>query len=86
MVMLSRSIDITIRYAEVHLKVVSRGGGPKHNIIVSYLCATGGCLFLYHPPRLTLLKVMAQGDPMKNFGGNEMFAVFDFLKIRNSHR
>jgi hypothetical protein len=29
---------------------------------------------------------MAQGDPMKNFGGNEMFAVFDFLKIRNSHR
>jgi hypothetical protein len=29
---------------------------------------------------------MAQGATMKNFGGNEMFAVFDLLKIRNSRR
>jgi hypothetical protein len=42
------------------------------------VCATGGRLgiiFHSHPPQLTLLKVMAHGAPMKNFGGNEMFAV-----------
>jgi hypothetical protein len=43
-------------------------------------------IFIITPPRLTLLKVMAQGATMKNFGGNEMFAVFDLLKIRNSRR
>jgi hypothetical protein len=37
-------------------------------------------IFHSHPPQLTLLKVMAHGAPMKNFGGNKMFAVFDLLK------
>jgi hypothetical protein len=50
------------------------------------ICAPVAYFHNHPPPRLTLLKVMAQGAPMKNFGGNKMFAVFDLLKIRNSRQ
>jgi hypothetical protein len=55
--------NIISPHNKIHYIVLLVGWGKRCGFVREDFCATGGCLFFIPPPRLTLLKVMAQGEP-----------------------